>query len=68
MGQDGGVFWLAPSLKYLDFDWNVLLKESVIIGSTGNTVFNFDTLASMDFDKYEFLIKVINEVYKEKAE
>ena len=58
------MFWLAPSIRYLDFDWETFLKEMVLIGNTGNTIFTYDILADMDFKDYEFLIRVINEVYK----
>ena len=55
--------WMVQSLQYIDFNYEVLIKEVFRIG-TYTPIFSYTDLKEMTFDQYEIVIKEAIRMHK----
>jgi len=52
------VGWIFNSIEWLDFSSEIFLEEAYVVMQISNGGFNYDNLREMDFNDYEYVIKV----------
>lgn len=60
--------WLFYSLRYIDFNYDSLLNESIRIMNNLYGGFTWTDLKNLEFDKYKKLIKEIIKFQKEQEQ
>ena len=58
---------MVRALQYIDFNYEVLIKEAFRIG-TYSPMFTYSDLKEMAFDKYEIVVQETVRMHKESKE
>ena len=64
MANDGvNIFtWLIDSIKHLDYNFDILLTECLMIYTKTNGFLTFEQLKHFEFDKYDKIVDIIKKV------
>ncbi len=54
-----------PSIRFLDFNKDVLLEEVTRMGMLSYGAYSYTDCYNMQFDDYEKLLKIMEVIYKE---
>jgi hypothetical protein len=60
--------WLAGSLRYIDFDHEVLLTEAAMVSLFTHGGFSYQDCLEMPFDRYSYLITKVPETIRREME
>lgn len=61
MGEQNPFFWLIGAIEYIDFSWEVFIKESFLVMTYTKGGITMEQLEQMPFDRYE---KCVNEAIR----
>lgn len=56
--------WLINSLRYIDFDYDCLIKECAKASFWTKGGFNYEALSNMEYKQYELVIQEANRIEK----
>lgn len=66
-GVTANIFWLANSLKLIDFTDDDLLQEAIFICRVIPGCFSFDNLREMPYTTYDKILEIAKEINKKNG-